>query len=143
MEDSDANYSNEALQAFFLGSDAKIDDINLVNKKVLVSKQTPLTLVNQLVAKWKVYGVQIKMNEFWETRDPTTMCSVWHCKVGLQDHNLIGHASDCSKNTAKYLATQRFLKKIFPEGTTWSQLLEIFGDKNRVEELNTVLKKSV
>jgi hypothetical protein len=57
MEDSDANYSNEALQAFFLGSDAKIDDINLVNKKVLVSKQTPLTLVNQLVAKWKVYGV--------------------------------------------------------------------------------------
>lgn len=34
--DSDANYSNEALQEIFEGSDAKLDDPELINKKALI-----------------------------------------------------------------------------------------------------------
>ena len=61
--------------------------------------------MNQLAAKWKLFGSQIKLNDFWETRDPVTMSSVWHCKVGLPDHNIWGNASDGLKNNAKYLAS--------------------------------------
>ena len=32
--------------------------------------------MNQLTAKWKTFGSQIKLNDFWETRDPVTMSSV-------------------------------------------------------------------
>ena len=44
------------------------------------------------------------MNEFWETRDPKTMMSVWHCKVGIPELNLVGVGSDYRKDTAKFFA---------------------------------------
>lgn len=70
--DSDADYTNEALTEFFKGTDAKIADPDLVNKKQLIAKQNPLSLVNQIISKWKRYGSSINLNECWETKDPKT-----------------------------------------------------------------------
>lgn len=91
--DSDADYSNEALQQIFEGTDAKLDDTELINKKSLVAKQNPLSLINQLVAKWKEHGKSLILNDCIETRDPKTMRAVWHVKVGLPEKDLFGKAS--------------------------------------------------
>ncbi len=140
--DSDVNYSDEALMEFFKGTDAKIDDPDLVNKKQLTAKQNPLSLVNQLVSKWKQHGSGINLNECWETRDPKTSRSVWHVKVGVAETNKFGVGSDQVKTQAKFLATQRFLKLVMPVGMTWNEVVKLISDKNRVEELNNVLDRA-
>ena len=83
--DSDANYSNESLQEFYYGTDSRIDDEDLANKKHLISKQNPLSLLNQLISKWKSHGSKLNLNDCFETRDPKTSRSVWHVKVALPD----------------------------------------------------------
>ena len=73
------------------------------------------------------------LNDCVETRDPKTLRSVWHVKVGLPQKNLIGHASHQQKATARFLATQRFLKLVMPAGSTWNDIVRLFMDKNSVE----------
>lgn len=114
-----------------------------MSKKDLVAKQNPLSLVNQLVSKWKPYGAKISLNEFWETRDPKTLRSIWHSKVGIADLKKVGVGSDTVKSQAKFLATQRFLQQLLPEDMTWNQAVLLIGDKNRVDELNAILAKAV
>ena len=49
QDDSDANYSNEALKQILEGIDAKIDDEELFGaKKSLLQKANPISLINQL-----------------------------------------------------------------------------------------------
>lgn len=86
--DSEANYSNEALQDFFDGKDCKIDDENLCNMKGLIAKQNPLSLINQLMSKWKPYGSSINCNDCYETRDPKTMRAIWHVRISLPELNI-------------------------------------------------------
>ena len=95
--DSDANYSDEALAEFFSGSNARIDDPDLAQKKNLLAKQNPLSLVNQIISKWKQHGSAINLNESWETRDPMTSRAVWHVKVGITEIGKFGVASDYVK----------------------------------------------
>lgn len=137
--DSEANYSNEALQDFFDGTDSKIDDEGLLNKKALIAKQNPLSLINQLSAKWKPYGSQINLLDCYETRDPKTLRSVWHVRISLTEKRISVEAQHQQKATARFLASQLFLKAILPEGTTWNDTLKMFGDKNSVDILNRVL----
>ena len=141
--DSDVNYSDEALAEFFRGTDTKIDDPELVNKKQLTAKQNPLSLVNQLITKWKLHGSMINLNECWETRDIKTSRSVWHAKVGLAEVGRFGVASDHAKNQAKFLASQWFLKSVLPVGMTWIEATKLISDKLRIEELNTVLDRVI
>lgn len=61
------------------------------------------------------------------------MRAVWHVKVGLPEKDLFGKASHQQKASARFLATQRFLKLIMPEGYTWNETVKIFSDKNGVE----------
>lgn len=103
--DSDANYSNDALQEFFEGTDAKIDDPDLIHRKALLLKQNPMTLTNQLVSKWRVYGAQLSLNDCFETRDPKTMRSVWHVKVGIPDKSLFAQGSHMQKAQARFIAS--------------------------------------
>jgi hypothetical protein len=127
---------------FFKGTDTKIADPELVNKKHLTAKQNPLSLVNQLISKWRQYGSSINLNECWETRDPKTSRSVWHVKVGIAEIGKFGVASDYVKTQAKFLATQRFLKLILPVGMTWNEAVKLISDKLRVDELNSVLDRA-
>lgn len=140
--DSDADYTDEALTEFFRGTDAKITDPDLVNKKQLTAKQNPLSLVNQLISKWRQHGSSINLNECWETRDPKTSRSVWHVKVGVAELGKFGVASDYVKTQAKFLATQRFLKLLLPVGMTWNEAVKLISDKLRIDELNSVLDRA-
>jgi len=90
LVDSDVNYSDEALAAIFASKDAKIDDPDLAQKKHLLAKQNPLSLVNQIISKWRKHGSSINLNECWETRDPKTSRSVWHVKVGVAEIEKFG-----------------------------------------------------
>ena len=53
QNDSDSDYSIEALQMIQEGTDAKIDDEELLgSKKGLTIKGTPFALLNALYQKW-------------------------------------------------------------------------------------------
>lgn len=85
------------------------------------------------MAKWKEHGKELMLNDCIETRDPKTLRAVWHVKVGLPHRDLLGKASHQQKASARYLATQRFLKLVMPNGYTWNDTVKLFMDKNSVE----------
>jgi hypothetical protein len=131
------------LKQLVSNDDAEIDDPELFNKKDLLNKQNPLSLMNQLGAKWRAHGNNISLNDCFETRDAKTSRSVWHYRVGIKDLNLFGQASHNQKKVAQFMAAQRFLKLLFPKGTTWMQLVALFSCKERTDELNKIIDETI
>ena len=140
-DDSDANFSNEALQMIFEGTDAKIDDEDLLGKKkYLTTKGTPLALLNALQSKWHEGGKMIKNSKCWESRDQATCKLMWYFEVAVDELNLCIQASDTSKQKARQLASQKFMKQFFPKGYTWNKMVEVIFDKKGTE-LEAILEQ--
>ena len=139
-DDSDANYSNEALQMIFQGVDAKIGDVELLGKKkYLTTKGTPLALLNALQSKWREGGKSIKNSKCWESKDGLSNQLTWHFEVAIEELNIRIEASDSSKVKAKQLASLKFLSQFFPKGFTWNKMCEVVFDK-KSSELEAILE---
>ena len=140
-DDSDANYSNEALQMIFQGVDAKISDVELLGKKKhLTVKGTPLALLNALQSKWREGGKSIKNSKCWESKDQAANKLMWHFEVAVDELNLRVEASDTSKNKAKQLASLKFLQRFFPKGYTWNKMCDVIFDKKSTSEFEAILE---
>ena len=138
--DSDADYSNESLKAIHEGSDCKLEDQDLITdgtakKRLLANKLTPLGLIQVVIAKWKQGGQNIRLDMTWETKDPATLKSIWHWRLGIPECGIIGESSNFNKARAKQEAAQMFLKKFMPLGFTWKMTVEIFLEKVNLPEL--------
>ena len=97
-DDSDANFSNESLQMIFEGTDAKIDDEEILGKKkYLTTKGTPLALLHNLQQKWHEGGDKIKNSKCWESRDPVSCRQIWHYEVTIEELGMVVQAEDWSK----------------------------------------------
>ena len=142
----------EMIEAIRNGQDAWITDIDILNKKNLTTKQTPLSLVNSLQTKWAEGGPMINSTECWETKDPETQRSIWHYRVGIYSQAkageattqvtsgiLLGEATDGSKQKARHLSSQDFLARLFP-GMTWNTLIDVILAK-KGQTLQALLKE--
>ena len=90
--------------------------------------------------KWREGGSKIKDTKCWESRDQATCKQIWHFSIGIQELGLQVEASDSSKQKARQLASQKFLKAFFPKGYTWNKLLEVIYDK-KCTELETIFEE--
>ena len=104
-----------------------IDDPELLrSKKNLTAKMTPMSLVFQLIAKLPpLCHARISQSNVTESKDAATQRSVWYFKVGFLEQGLVGEAADFNKQNAKQIASQKFLKLLFPETQTWAGLCRV------------------
>jgi hypothetical protein len=106
--------------------DTFIDDPFLMltgRDKNLLDKFTPVSSLHAIIGKHKEAGINQKASEHKNPDNMTTM-TFCHCvdypKLGIQ-----GYAEESSKKTAQQKACQKFLKNLFPKGTTWIEMIEI------------------
>ena len=67
--------------------------------------------------------------------------SLFNLKVGFLEQNLFGEATDFSKQKVKQVASQKFLKMIFPENQTWNGILWLVP-AHKGDDLATHLRPS-
>ena len=100
--------------------DAEIDDIELTTtKRHLCNKFQPVSVIHALQGKHKKLSFQESTSE---TKDPIKNCPIFKFTWFLKGYDIVGEHSDPSKQKAKTIAAQRFLKALFPKGYTWNQL---------------------
>ena len=73
--------------------DCKIDDVELITdghiKKIkLGTRQSPVGLLNIIIAKWKEGGQSIRTDISWETKDTVTQKPIWWWRVGILGHSV-------------------------------------------------------
>ena len=109
-EVNDTDYSTESLRDIMMGTDARIDDPELLTSKkdLMLKGQNPLSLINALAAKWKTYGKLIDLNNVAESKDAEGK-SMFRYRIGIPKV-CVGEATDTSKQRAKIVASQHFLK---------------------------------
>ena len=115
--DDPEEISAQTLQDIADSNDCYIGDPELLNsKKALTSKHTPMAIVAQLISKLPVLrNIKISQSDIQGSIDPETRRSIFHLKVGFLEINVVGEASDFSKQKVKQVASQRFLQHIFPD----------------------------
>ena len=101
QNDSDSHYSDEALQMIHEGTDAKIDDEELLgSKKGLTTKGTPIAIFNALQQKWHLGGDRMKEIKTWESKDQKSQQSVWHFCYEINEIGIFAQGSDFNKRKA-------------------------------------------
>ena len=127
----------------FEGTDAKIDDPELLSKKKnLTMRATPLAILNALQQKWPEGGSMIKNSKCWETKDQATYRQIWHYSAGIEELGIHVEAADFSKQKARQLAALKFLKKFFPLGFTWNKVVDVIFDKKGIEIEEILVQKN-
>ena len=123
-EDQIKEFAPEKLQEISEGTDAFIDDPELLtSKKSLQDKYTPASLVNTLKSKYKDSGITDYSSR---RRNPITLNSdLFMFTVSMQKIEVKGQAEEASKKTAQQRACQVFLKNLFPPGTSWNDVMNI------------------
>ena len=108
------------------GRDAHIDDPELLTKRDLLGKFTPLSTLNAIIAKHKEAGITSAASS---RKNPNAEATNQPLLFGHDVHmpilNIAGHAEESTKKLAQQKACQKFLKNLFPAGTTWKQMIDI------------------
>ena len=67
---SDRDYPADVLTDIMMGRDARLDDPELLTTKkhLMLKGQNPLSLINALIAKWKLGGKYIDLNNCTESK---------------------------------------------------------------------------
>ena len=101
--DDPEEISAQTLQDIADSNDCYIGDPELLNtKKALTSKHTPMAIVAQLISKLPVLrNIKISQSDIQGRIDPETRRSIFHLKVGFLEINVVGEASDFSKQKVK------------------------------------------
>lgn len=116
-----------------MGRDCRLDDPELftTKKHLMLKGQNPLSLINALSAKWKTGGRLIDLNNCTEAKKGGQ--SIFNVKIGVPRTQLIGEATETSKQKAKMVAAQMFLKAFFPKGFTWNMTFKALMEKGSPE----------
>ena len=89
-----------------------------------------MSLINALSSKWKRGGKLIDLNNCQEFKQAGQ--SLFRFRIGIPGV-LTGEATDTTKQRAKALAAQSFLKEFFPRGYTWNMVQRIIQEKGGSE----------
>ena len=97
---SDKDYGTSELTEIAMGTDARIDDPELLTTKkhLMLKGQTPLSLINALMSKWKRGGKLIDLSKCSEFK--TAGQSMFKFEIGIPGV-LTGEATDTTKQKAK------------------------------------------
>lgn len=77
----------------------------------------------------------------WETKDPATLKTIWHWRLGIPEFGITGEAANVNKAKAKQEAAQHFIKKFMPLGYTWKMTVELFLEKVNITDLGAFLQE--
>jgi hypothetical protein len=125
-------FSAQSLADIEAGLDAHIDDPELLSKRDLLDKFTPLSTLNAIIGKHKECG--ITSTPSWRKNPNDEGTNLFSHHVHMPVLNIKGHAEESSKKLAHQKACQKFLKNLFPAGTTWNQMIHIV--QNEKDKLN-------
>jgi hypothetical protein len=101
-----------------------------------MGKFSPLQAINAIKGKIPDQIIDIKQSENKNAEDQRTM--VFNCLVKLVGTSSVtGYAEESTKKLAQQRACQKFLKALFPAGTTWTEMINVI--QNQKETLKEIL----
>lgn len=117
-------FTEQQLKDISENNDCHIDDPRLMSEcKHLQTKFTPISLIHAIMGKVKDSGIGFQQAERKNPEDMKTMLFSYF--VNLPSSNIVGFAEEPQKRYAQQRGCQNFLKKLFPEGTTWNDCINI------------------
>lgn len=131
VEKQEELFSAASLKDIQDNRDAHIDDPNLLSKRELLGKFTPLSTIHAIKGKQPHLGINEKRTERKNPDDEKSM--LFSHFVNMPTRNITGYAEEPTKKLAQQRACQRFLKNLFPPGTSWLEMIRIVqNEKNKL-----------